>query len=220
MFCEYCKHNFTDFPQICPECRKKTNLYGIDLTTTEGIRSINPHIKQNVDMLNQPYYILQRIATTYKKDNIDLAIECLRKSNEISNTFDHPPLLAKEYMRLVTFLRTANRLEEAEQAEQQIRQKHPEFWDKRITNAKNAKEVVARAKQWKEDLLLVTCSRNCRYCSQYNRQVYSISGKSKTFPKLPNELLTGVCPDHYISIHQFFEGINTVPDEARLLHPQ
>lgn len=221
MFCEYCKCNFADFPQVCPECGKQTNLYGIDLTTVNGIRSINTRIKQNVDMLNQPYYVLQRVATSYKKDNIDLAIECLRKSNEISDNFERPPLLAKDYMRLVKFLQKAKRFEEAKQTEEDLQKRHPEFWDKGIESVSDLNRKIQDAKRQGEDLLFITSSNSCPNCNKYNRQVYSISGNSTKFPKLPNELYTNsVCPDHYISTHIFFDGISTVPPEARLLPQQ
>lgn len=209
MFCENCKKELPDFPKVCPACGKRTSLYGINLDTVEGIKSINPRKRQkNVDMLNELYYILQRKATVLKREKkMDLAIECLRKSNEISDTYIHPPLLQKDYMRLVSFLKLAKREQEAAQAEREINLKHPEFLDKRVSNLKRIREEIDKAHNWGIDVVYITTSKTCSYCKHVEGKKFSISGRTRKYPKLPKELSEqgGFCPSCIVGISLDYE---------------
>lgn len=209
MFCERCKKDLPDFPQICPHCGARTSLYGIDISTIEGVRAIAPHsYKEGFDMLNQIYYILQRKATVYKREKkIDLAIECLRKSNEISDTFETPPLLQKDYMRLATFLKSDKRFDEAEQVERELIHNHPEFEDKRVSNLKRIKEYLSKAKAYNTDIVYITTNSTCPFCKYVNNKKFSISGKSRKYPKLPKELAEqgGFCNECVVGISLDFK---------------
>ena len=116
---------------------------------------------------NQIYYVLQRIATVFKREKkMDLAIECLRKSNEISDTYEYPPLNQKDYMRLVSFLKNEKRNDEALQAEKDINIKHPEFKDKRISNLKRIEEYFNKANEYGTDIVYITTNNHCQFSDQ------------------------------------------------------
>lgn len=93
--------------------------------------------------------------------------------------------------------------------------KHAEFPDKRISNLKRIKEAIVHNEAIKNDHLFITTNSTCAICSQYNRKVYSISGKSKHYPKLPKEISEngGGCPNCILGINTFLEGINTPPND-------
>lgn len=174
----------------------------IDFTTIEGITSIAPknyYIKVNGNPL---YYFLQRQATQYKKSgNMDLAIACLRKSNEISDTYDRPPLLDKDYLRLPKYIKLTGNDKLAAFEEQQIRNRHPEFLDKRVSNKKRILETINQCKQYNNANVYIITSSICPYCSKYNRKIYSV-GNSQKYPRLPEEFILygGFCPDCIVGI--------------------
>ena len=181
-----------------------------DLTTVQGINAIPSNCYTNVDK-KPMYYALQRKATEYKKNgNMELAIACLRKSNEISDTYERPPLLASDYFRLVKYLQKAGRNNEANIEEMNLHRKHPEFFDKRIGNKKRLLEEISKAKVYNTDLVFLATNSKCSICKQYNNKIFSISGKSKKYPKLPNEFLNlgGFDKDCILGISLHFEENN------------
>ena len=160
------------------------------------------------------YYLLQRKATEHKKNGkIDLAIACLRKSNELSDHEKRPLLTAKEYLRLVKYIEYTGEKELAKKELQKIYLRHPEFLDKRISNLVGIQECLQKCKNWKNDYVLVSTSNSCPVCSQYNLKVFSISGKTKAFPKLPSQISKegGFCPDCSLSLSIYFDGISSPP---------
>lgn len=189
-----------------------TTEEAIDFTTIEGIASITPknyYIKVNGNPL---YYFLQRQATQYKKSgNMDLAIACLRKSNEISDTYERPPLLYKDYLRLPKYIKLTGNNELATFEEQQIHNQHPEFLDKRITNAKLIRNEIQNCQRCNNDFIIVHSSTCCNQCSKYNKKIYSISGRSNLYPPIPTELINGACTNDIISFSCFFPEISTPP---------
>ena len=68
-------------------------------------------------------------------------------------------------------------------------------------------------KDFKNDLVIVNTSRSCPVCGKYDKKIYSISGKSTTYPKLPTEISRkgGFCPKCSLSLCSYFEGISTKP---------
>lgn len=212
LFLEKLKNeNYTNTETLCNTSTQNvvipisTKCREYDVSTIENIRAI-PNGDFNV---MRP---LQKMATDHKRaGNLELAIECLRKSNSISDTLpdSRNALMSNEYLRLVKYLEKLDK-NLAEQELLAIKRKHPEFWDKRITSVADLNSKIKTAKEWNNDLILITSSRTCSMCSQYDNQVYSISGKSTKFPILPTELYTtGVCTEHYILANIFNEDINT-----------
>lgn len=186
-----------------------------DMDSLDGIESIPVPAKDyntRNDTKDCIYYVLQRKATEHKKNgHMDLAIACLRKSNDLSDYEQHPLLTQKEYMRVIKYLEYAKRFEEAAVEAEKIAKKHPEFNDKRISNIPRIKEALRKNKKNKNDFVLVSTNNRCPICKKYNAKIYSISGKTKKYPKLPAEIVKdgGFCPDCYLSLYSYIDGINT-----------
>lgn len=193
----------------------KTKKY--DMDSLEGINSIPVPAKNYTT--GDPtkdciYYILQRKATEHKKNGrMDLAIACLRKSNELSDYESKPLLLEKEYLRLVKYILQTGDIDLAEKEEDMIYKRHPEFKDRRISNLSRIKECIKKNKEWKNDLVMVSSRPSCPVCGKYNRKIYSISGKAKNYPKLPSEIAQkgGFCQTCYLGITPYFEDTSTKP---------
>lgn len=162
-----------------------------DLSTVNGIMNIPVPQYRGASSSENLEYILQRKATEYKKmGRMDLAIACLRKSNEFMSYY-HLPYSAKDYLRLVKYIRLTGDNVAADAEEARIRQAHPELFDMRIGNRERAIKTIRRAQGYNCDLIYVTSNRTCPICSQYNRKTYSLSGKSKIYPLFPQDILHG-----------------------------
>lgn len=187
----------------------KPNKY--DMETLDGINSIPvPAKNYNTGDWTKDciYYVLQRKATEHKRNKrLDLAIACLRKSNALSDYEKRPPLLEKDYLRLVKYLRLNGENDAADIEEQRIYSLHPEFKDKRISNLLQISNVLNKCKYYKSDLVYITTNSYCPACSKYNRKVFSISGKSKKYPKLPDVIVRqgGGCSNCILGITIKFE---------------
>lgn len=191
----------------------KKNTYDFD--SVEGINRIKipkyPPLKGIESPVNNIEYILQRKATEHKKNGrMDLAIACLRKSNELMD-YSNFRYAEKDYIRLVKYLRLDGQNEAADHEEQIIYEIHPEFKDKRISNLVRITEHLKKQKEWKEDLVYITTTNICPICEPYNNKVFSVSGKNKKYPKLPKEITTdgGFCKNCIVAISTYFEGIST-----------
>lgn len=96
-----------------------------DLTTIDGIKSIPiSEAKKYPDggksVVYMPEQILNRQATEYKKDNkYDLAIECLKKANELY-PYSFYAYQRNNYERLVDFMILAKRFEDAKITHNQL----------------------------------------------------------------------------------------------------
>ncbi len=158
------------------------------------------------------YYLLQCKATEHKKNGkIDLAIACLRKSNALSDYEKRPLLTQKDYLRLIKFIEQTGNTELAQQELEAIYARHPEFLDKRVSNHIRVHEILKKCQDYKNDCVLVSTNSHCPTCSQYNRKVFSISGKTKKYPKLPSEIKNkgGFCPDCSLSLSCHFDDISS-----------
>lgn len=180
-----------------------------DMDTLQGINSI-PVPAKNYDTGNPTkdciYYLLQRKATEHKKNNrMDLAIACLRKSNELSDFEKKPLLTQKDYLRLVKYIEATGNTELAKQEAQKIYNRHPEFLDKRVSNLPNIRKTLLQQGKWKNDFVLISTNNHCPICKKYNLKVYSINGRSKKYPKLPVEVTKygGFCPNCHLSLNAF-----------------
>lgn len=183
-----------------------------DLSTAAGIRSIPAEEMQrwedysSDDVVASPSQILNRKATEYKKaGNLDLAIECLKKVNEI---YPHSKWVytRDNYMRLVRYLNIAGRFEEAQIEQEKI---YARFGSNPLEQNPIAKTVLAksieRAKEFGQDLLEASwVDVCCEICGKYRGRIFSISGKSKEFPKFPTDFCT-ICG---VSCYPFYYGIS------------
>jgi len=186
-----------------------------DFNSLEGIRSIGIPNYKPIHGIESPVnnieYILQRKATEHKRNGrMDLAIACLKKSNELMD-FSNFSYSEKDYLRLVKYLRKDGQYDVANIEEAAIYRRHPEFKDKRISNIQRIKESLKKCKEWKQDLVIINTHPGCPVCKRYHGKVYSISGKNAKYPKLPIEISRdgGFCKDHYMGVNAFFDGINS-----------
>ena len=149
--------------------------------------------------------LLQKAATDHKRNgNWELAIECLRKSNQISDSCESPfiKLMPKEYFRIIKYMNMAGYENEAKEEEKHINAIHPELNDKRISNLPRILQCISRAKELQSDVVFITTDSTCPFCKHINKKKFSISGNDKRYPKLP-QLLTeqgGFCNECIVGI--------------------
>ena len=186
-----------------------------DLNTVEGIEAIpvksfkyDPH-----DGVKYAYYdieyVLQRKATEHKKNGrMDLAIACLRKSNQIM------PLASmayteKDYLRLVKYLRLDKQFEEADRVEKELLGENSQITAEAVSTRANTNMIKA-AQNSGSDLVSVVCNcYHCAMCSAYGNRVYSVNGKDKRFPKMPDYVKNN--QNHcQMSIYPFMYGLNYI----------
>lgn len=159
-----------------------------DMDSLEGIRAIpvpnaKPSFRESTpSIVVLIEYILQRKATEHKKNNhLDLAIECLRKSNEIM-PYSSVRYTEDDYMRLVEYLKLARRFDEAREEQQRIERAHPEF--ALDTGNPHLTESLNRAKELGCDYVSPFTSSCCPKCSMYFGRIYCISGRDPRFAPL------------------------------------
>lgn len=193
----------------------KSPMY--DLNSIDGIDAIpikafdyNPNDGKQY-AFNSIEYILQRKATEHKKNGrMDLAIACLRKSNQIMP-------LAKmmytqdDYMRLVKYLRLDKQFEAADIAEKEILGEKSEV-SRKAVHEQVINKQLQNAKSMKTDLVCVTCNcYHCGECAKYIGRVYSVSGRDERFPKLPDYVIDNA--QHCgMGLHPFVYGVNFLRD--------
>lgn len=176
-----------------------------DFQTLEGINSIkipNYNSLQGISSpVNNVEYILQRKATEHKKNGkMDLAIACLKKANEIF-PYSNFAWSEKDYMRLVEYLKQDRQFDEARKEEQKIKEMFRKarvvYEGKNIeTNivGLSEKDVIDVFGGLVESFDLECC---CEECAKYAKRIFSIDGKDKRFPRLPD------CIKYYSDKHKY-----------------
>ena len=132
-------------------------------------------------------YFLRIKATQYKKENLELSIALLKKANEL---MVHSSIgwQKKDYLRLVNYLRMNQQFDEARKEEEKINK----LFSISIEDSncyKSFQQTLEMAKLFNTDLVEMSkyyCT--CGECAKYQGRVFSISGKDKRFPKLPDEV--------------------------------
>lgn len=152
----------------------------------ENIQSLNANLFDA-----NTAYLLQRKATEFKKNKqMDLAIACLMKSNEIMKKAPSG-WQKKDFMRLVEYLKYDRQFDEAKRVEENLQKELPQIFSP--TKTKNSQIA-----QCSTNLISFHSSRLCPYCSIYNQRVFSINGKDNKYPSfdiLPQELKYEQCPE-------------------------
>ncbi len=160
-----------------------------DLESIPGIQAITPDSARiwetrAAGVPSLPEQILFKKATEYKKaGRMELAIECLRKANELlsSNNIEGQE---RDYLRVVEYLKLSGRFDEARAEEAALRKMHPEVFG--IVKNPKIEQELERAAIVGCDFLQINTSSICPKCSPYSRRIYSISGKDHRFPPLPS----------------------------------
>lgn len=171
-----------------------------DLNSIDGIRSIpvSSNLPKypnsgSIDVTGDiDYYLRQKSHEHEKNGNVDLAIACLKKSNEIR--FNKKTGYSKDgYYTLVRLLARSGYLTEAQQEKAKIDKFFGNGENDALINAESESinRVLRSAKAEKTDLVIMNahgCA--CSECAKYQGRVFSLSGQSKKFPKIPDAFFT------------------------------
>lgn len=186
-----------------------------DFDTVDGISSIPIPKYKRIQGMESPEknieYILQRKATEHKKNGrMDLAIACLRKSNEI---FPHSNFMwaEKDYLRLVEYLKQDGQFDEALKQEKLIRRKFSpkkKYFPRLVMGMSTSDFKKIYGDSDLVEATYTTCV--CGECAKYRGRVFSVEGKNKRFPLLPDYLKYDPPEHKYCSIdfHPFLAGVS------------
>ncbi len=165
-----------------------------DVSTVENIRAI-PCINSEV------MFLLQKAATNHKANgDLDLAVECLLKSNQISDSLSYEKmhLTEKQYLRVIKYAELLNK-ELSKQIEDKARKEHPEMFPDIILTkeCESFKRQIKAMHNLNLSYMQLTTSNSCDFCKGYDNKIYSINKTDNTHPyvyDLPVFLRTGRCP--------------------------
>ena len=111
------------------------------MDTFEGIEKIKiskyPPIKDwNLQLRTLSIFYKEKRQNIMKNGRMDLAIACLKKSNELMphSNFQYQ---ASDYRRYIKYLRQNGQEDIADSEENRLHQEHPELFDKRIGKTVN-----------------------------------------------------------------------------------
>lgn len=191
-----------------------------DLSSAEGIMSIPQNASVHRGSGIQSYtgdidYYLRRKSHDYEDaGNIDLAVLCLKKSNEI-RMFCRNGYRGDDYYTLVRLLARCGRVDEARAEKEKIDRFFDTLDDE--TNDSYAldysfivRRVVNAAKSFNTDLVIMSVHGNaCPECAKYQGRVFSLSGKDRRFPKIPDVFWKygGIHPGCGHSFYPFIYGV-------------
>ncbi len=179
-----------------------------DLQNEQSIKRIKiPTFSNSYDTTSSLDYILRMCASNLRNEGKnELSILVLKKAIEIM-PFSNLMWSQKDYLRIVSWLYEDGRFDEGDKLKEHI------LSNKQI---KQKTDSTIYAKQKFEELkkrtdLIVFASYSgtlCETCSIYSGRVYSVSGKNKNFPKLPNELKKCGCyhPGCNTGISKYWDG--------------
>lgn len=182
-----------------PKYNPKASNY--KMNTLEEINNIpvpTQNFQYNCDFTESVEYVLQRKATQFKKaGQMDLAIACLKKSNEIM-PFAPMTYTSKDYERLEKYLKLARRFDEAGSMHEHVQstlsgQKHS-IIEKRL-ELSNLSDYIE----------VPRLDRPCLECAKYHDRIYSKNCKNG-FPdiKIFLEYINSKVCSCYLSFFPFF----------------
>lgn len=182
--------------QLIQNLKEKT----INMDTLEGINRIKENGYTSLfdgEFTEHIVYKLQQKATEHKKNSkMELAIACLEKAYKIMlNTNNFYGDYADRY---VSYLKKDRQFDKARKVEEEIE-------NYCLSNDEDNIEVaIKNAKKLKTDLVEADYVDNCDALTAiYRGRIFSISGKSKKFPKLPTDINKTA-----LSLYPYFDGIS------------
>lgn len=195
-----------------------------DFNSIDGIEKIplqkNLRCPKTSGVTGEVYYYLRKKAYAHEDaGNIDLALACLKKSVALLKCNDL--YIPEECYPLVKMLARNGFLEEAKSEKDSI-DKHSQISEQQLNN-KRSFETRRTTENFSTDLVIMDAHGSvCPECAKYQGRVYSISGKSSKFPKVPSFYFTTGCVHEGCS-HSFWpyiDGVNN-PDLSYTLsvHP-
>lgn len=185
-----------------------------DFHTIEGINAIpekNPKRPPTTGITGEVYYYLRKTGYQLEESmNTELAIACLRKSVAILRESQSRYFSKDECYPLVKVLARSGYIDEAyhEKAKIDERIKRMAIADHAIIRHRTDASVASAD----TDLVIMDAhGTTCPVCAIYQGRVYSISGRSRKFPKAPDFYYTMGFP-HEDCSHNFWAYIDGVND--------
>lgn len=174
---------FFDFLKKGTSYKSHYKFYKYD--TLEQIESIpvpTEPFNTNFDFKESVEYVLQRKATEHKRNGrLDLAIACLKKSNEIM-PYAHTLYTNNDYLRLVKYLRLAKRFDEARIEEEKILGYCTETKKEINSSIIQRSEEVSSELNDNPIILVSRGYRICSECAKYHDRLYSLNGTDSRLP--------------------------------------
>lgn len=178
---------FTTLKDVAKTIIKELAPY--DLTTKEGIESIpnkQPLLKaaQNGNFSDTILSRLQKKATEYKKDgNVEMCLLCLEKSYLMMKESDY--FYGPYADRYVSFLKKYRYFDKAREIQKEL-----DVLDSDFGIISGLDMAIQNAKYFKTDLLEADFPKPTDgKTAMYRGRIFSISGKDKRFPKLPDDII-------------------------------
>ena len=152
---------------------------------------------------------------------MELAVACMRKSSKLAMLDYGMRIQKQELYPLVRILARNGQVKDAI-AEKEFIDKHCQELSETLDKS-SFQEAITAAKKLKTDFVIMSVhGAACPECAKYQGRVYSISGKSRKFPKLPGFFFeTGrVHPGCSHVFNPFIDGVDTPDlDYTLLCHP-
>lgn len=161
-----------------------------DLNSLEGVKRIPAkkglRCPKTSGVTGQLYYYLRRKAYEHEKEGrMDLAVACMSKSSELAMLDYGVRIQKQELYPLVKILARNGQVEEAVAEKEFVDRYCQEQRDK--LDKEIFYRVVDDAKQLGTDLVIMdVLGATCPECAKYQGRVYSLSGNSRKYPKLPD----------------------------------
>lgn len=169
-----------------------------DLSTVRGINSI-PVPRRKTDSSGTgsvtgqiDYYLMMKAGQYETSGEVELALACYRKANELMPMCDISSHTKDRYMRLPRYLRKLRRFDEAREEEAKIKKLF--YSGSVLSGADEAHYQKSKAAElrWAEkegsDLVEVSWTSGCcETCGKYRGRIFSMKGKDSRFPKFPSD---------------------------------
>lgn len=195
-----------------------------DFNSVEGINNIPlkkglrcPHTSGVTGKL---YYYLRKKAYAHEDaGNVELALACMKKSVALLNHEEY--FSPDEHYPLVKMLARNGFLEESRKEKSVIDARIAESQSNLLLSS--VYQAINDAAYFKTDLIRMDVrGAVCSECAKYQGRVYSISGKSRKFPKLPDYFFTQQamhegCSPYFVT---YIDGVNDPDlDYTLSVHP-
>lgn len=157
------------------------------------------------------YVLRMKAGSFYNREEKELCSACLWKSTELMLANTSISWTKKDYQRLVIWHYELGLIEEAEKAQQYLNTFDVYTQNSFDLIANSIKDsVFSNSKKYHSDLVVFDDhgSGCCSECAKYTGRVYSISGKNKNYPALPEyaKLHGNFHPGCRCSMSLYFEG--------------
>lgn len=201
------------------------NICGIiyDSYSSESIKSIPIPDYSKVKSTGTPVYSLEyilnmRASQERKRKNNELAYILLEKSLELMQ-YSQTMYSKSQILRIVNWLYEDGKFEEAHKKEAFLKQAFPYIFDTTLLHKDVFAKTLQECKKTRTDYIFCSSHQGtCPECAKYQCRVYSISGKDKRLPKLPDIVYKygGFHPGCRHNFYPFFLDINDTIKDCNL----